>query len=156
MLENHDEASLHALVLSEGEVENCQLLSSTLGWDAVVGKEHFFNLPLWWSFSAIERGSLLVQSLRIIEQSGFVDYFTKLYHLKYIKELKAYFRLTGGTGETVEGSNSGISPITIHDSLMLESLCLLVYGSAVATLCFFGEILKVILRDLVAWAIVLL
>lgn len=48
-----------------------------LGWDIVVGQERFFSAPLWWVFKDVERSSLLVNSVELIKEFGFLNYFVQ-------------------------------------------------------------------------------
>ena len=79
MLENQDgKSSRRALIASNDDIKSYQVVSTILGFDAVLGKELFFNLPRWWVFGQVERGSLLVNSMERLKQTGFVTYFSQL------------------------------------------------------------------------------
>ena len=149
-IENHSEDRLLAEMVSEETEEYYKLSSSIHGWDAVFGKELFYNLPAWWSYQFVERGSLLAHSMELSKQVGLVDHFDKLYLRLHLKRIEAdvYSEMT--TYEIADRMNKGILPITFDDSLLLESFCVLLYGASVSTLCFFAEILIVALWNLAA------
>ena len=137
---NHSEDRRLAAVVSHGDEELCKLTSSMLGRDAVVGKESFFNVPTWWAFDDIERGLLLAHSVERLRQAGLVNYFTKLYSILHLK--KEEDDVHNGMIYTFGGgiNNRVTPPVTFDDSLLRESHYLLLYGTAVAFLWFFGEV----------------
>ena len=154
-IENHSEDKRIAIVVHKSGEERYELASAILGWDAVLGKELFYAVPLWWLFRDIERGSLLAHSVELVKQIGLDNHFNKLYNLLSRKRTKADVYSEMSRYKMANCSNGEITPVTFDDSLLRESIFVLLYGTSLAALCFFAEILVVALLNLAEIALTL-
>ena len=76
-LMTYTEANRRALLTLTSEKAFLASVGRILGWDIVVGQERFFSAPLWWVFKDVERSSLLVNSVELIKEFGFLYYFVQ-------------------------------------------------------------------------------
>ena len=49
----HSESTRAAVIVTEGEQENYEVVAPMFGYDVVFVQERFLILPLWWSFSNV-------------------------------------------------------------------------------------------------------
>ena len=141
IIDEHSESNRRALVLTQGAEDNYRSMSSMLGWDVVVGKEQFFNVPRSWTFTAVERASLLAESVERINEAGFISYFTKLCESEYGEAIAASVRDHAMMQGKSREDSSGMSAVTLEDPLTRESLVLLLYGLLTAVAVFVMEVL---------------
>ena len=57
--------------------------------NVVAGRGRLLNIPHWWVFKQIERGTLLANSIKLLKQFGFVQYFFQQAHSNLLHWLAA-------------------------------------------------------------------
>ena len=144
--ERCSEATRVARIEADDNVEHFRMISAIFGFDVIVGKDKFFNVASWWSFRRIERGSLLAASLKRLQQMGSIAYFIQLSDSKHLKAVQAraeQFLLksqnSNNAKHNIKGGSSEDVAVTLHDTLLMESFALLVYGQTTASLVFVTE-----------------
>ena len=149
-MEQYSEASRVTRVVDEDQVAEYHIISEEFGFDVIVGKDKFFNLPLLWSFEFVERGSLLIASFKRVQQTGSVSYFLHLSDSKRWQNVRAglqedlqedlFMSCKSSKAKcNAKGGDSENAAVTLHDSLVTESFTLLLYGQTAAVLVFVFE-----------------
>ena len=73
------------MLVHEVDLKRYRVVSHVFGFDVIVGRGKLFNLPRWWSFQEVEKGSLLAASLMRLQQMGSVSYFMQLFYANCLK-----------------------------------------------------------------------
>ena len=147
----------HILTFSEGQrkvfvLDNLELeyqksIPAESGWSLMIGNERFFNAPRWWSFSHVERGSLLAQSVESMKAVGLMPYFLRLFDSKvrqyYAAEAHRDFVAAGEFDELLEHK----SEVSLDDGLVSESFVLFLYGISIAVAAFACEVIAKLLTS---------
>ena len=144
--EKHSESSRAAVVITEGEQDNYHVMAPMWGYDVVFVQERFLTLPVWWSFSNVERGSLLAYTVELLKQAGLIAYFDALHESKWSEVVEASAKREVLEEDESHGIDAhetadGFPTVTLEDSLVRESLMPLLYGTAAATLALVGEMI---------------
>ena len=147
-IEYYSETEKRALVEPETVIDAYKLTTKTIVWDSIVGTEHFFNGPVWWSFRFVERGSLLAKSVDRFKEMGLISYFLRLADAKsreaFAAQVKRELLKSGMAAEDeVDGK---VQSLTMRDPLTSESCLLIIYGLLVAAVAFVGEVVGKRLR----------
>ena len=146
-IEHYSEAARVTRLVGENLVEQYRMISQVLGCDVIVGKDKFFNVPSWWSFQLVERGSLLLASLKLLQETGTASYFLHLTDSKNWKEIRAGLedyllrscKCSSNTMCNAKGGGSENAAVTFHDSLITEAFTLLLHGQTAAILVLVFE-----------------
>ena len=142
----YSETRKTALVDTSGEKDLYKLISKVTGQDVVVGKDSFFNVPLWWAFSHVERAPLWAKSVETLMEAGLTAYFVELCEAKIrgailmgsghkVPAIMPYARITVRLEERQsEGVNASLS-----DALISECFVIFLYGNTLAIILFLVE-----------------
>ena len=77
-METYTDANKRVVVVSGSNAKFYQDVGKAFGWDVDIGNDRFFNIPRWWVLDWVERGTLLVTSIELLKQLGFLNYFLQL------------------------------------------------------------------------------
>ena len=137
----YSEATKRALVQSDEETERYTSLSKVTNWDVVIGKEEFFNFPLWWDFVLLERASLLATSVENLKEAGILYYFLELSNLKRGKAIAATStkKDVNSRWPHAETADSESSRTELSDALISECFVLYMYGILTVLVVFLVE-----------------
>ena len=137
-------------VVSDADIKEYGKVPQLTGWNLLVGKERFFNIPFWWDFGRVERGSLLAVSLERLKEAGLIPYFVDLYDSKSREHTAAVAHkdfVAAGEFDWVRDSFDGRPRVSLTGGLVSESLVLFMYGILIAMTGFILEItVKVLVR----------
>ena len=132
-----------AVVQSGAETEIMTLIAKATEWNAVLGKETFFNFPLWWNFGQIERASLLLTSVEGLKEAGILYYFLQLLKSKSHKFIVALSSKKETNSTYVPGTTHTAycegSSASLNDALVSECFALFMYGIVTAVVVFLIE-----------------
>ena len=139
----YSEAAKRALVQPHDETQRFASFSKVTDWDVVIGKEEFFNFPLWWNFVRVERASLLAASVESLKEAGILHYFLQLSDLKVRKMIAATTTERGSKStyppsHTADLEFEGVFA-SLSDALVSESFVLYMYGILTALVVFLAE-----------------
>ena len=121
-----------------------KLISKVTGWDLTVGKERFFNVPLWWNFVRVERASLLASSVELLKEAGLLQYFLRLSDLKFREAVIAAgrdkeFTTANVSTSMIHRTEAEGSSASLNDGLVRECFVLFMYGILTAVAIFLAE-----------------
>ena len=145
-LEYYSREAKRALIDSSANININKLIYEVTDWDVIVGKEKFFNVPIWWSFLQIERASLLASSVEMLKESGFLQYFlqlsdAKLRELVIARSINKDFTPANAPAKIQRTAYEG-SSASLDDALVSECFVLFMYGMLVAVVVFLADHLR--------------
>ena len=134
-VQTYSDATKRSLVVLGDHERYYKDVGRTLGWDVVAGQEEFFKLPTWWNFELVERGTLLANSIEMLKQSGFLNFFVQLADSKTnalrAAALQEDFHKSKMTWKKPKHESS--APLG-DDAFIIESFLLFFYGACAAVL----------------------
>ena len=125
------------------DIESFKLIPLITEWDLVVGEEKFFNVPLWWEFTYVERASLLARSVELLKEAGLAQYFVQLANRKFVEAVVAgnkenKLKLRNAPAKTHRRVPECRSA-SLDDALVRECFVLFMYGNLIAAALFLAE-----------------
>ena len=145
LVEHYSDTTKTTLVDTSSSKHLFKIIAQATGRDVVVGKESFFNMPLWWAFRNVERAPLWAKSVESLTEAGLIDYFLQLSDAKRreLVEEGSHQELTAEASGDPSLANTHRSSkavgISLRDSLISECFVLFLYGNIVATFVFVLE-----------------
>ena len=109
----------------------------------MAGQEEFFHLPSWWCLKLAERGWLLVHSIDLLKEFGFLNYFLQLGESKRQDTLGEMLRedVVKSKAPDLQFKENVSVGVPLDDSLTSEALLLFLYGTSAAAVAFLVEVI---------------
>ena len=125
------------MVAEGGEVTRFKVFMTFLDRNLAVGKEELFVLPIWWSFTAVETGDVLRESLEWMKAFGVINYFLEAYEEIALRSALHDARAAAGAWRLQPTAPEPIG--SLKDGVIVEAIFMCSYGWVLSVLAFIWE-----------------